>query len=406
MIKARVINPHTINGTVVYYKNDNTLGQSFYDDKIVIIDDINISEIINILKNCAGIIAEKGGITSHGATLAREHQIPTFVLLEAKNLIPENTKLTISELGEIDLPKIENITKKQNKKPELVIKDGWFLAKVKKGYTPLILSLKEKGVKDTPKILFGNKNNNVTIKVDEIGFWLKNHPNYDDIENTLVTDKVWFKKFTKHRAKIYSELKKYLNKTVDKIQKDKLKNYSLELEKIYQQYTTIQPYLFVSSYALDYLEEQFVYKLEKILNQTEINKLTDNLFRSSYSHSIASYDIDLPSLHSVTQSKFQDTTKIFHIKKIKKIKKKIPDKQITTKIKNLNNKTSLDILQYIKFLPVLTDMSDENCYLSRTLGYCLKSILKKVEPIVLDKNDDKKKIESCTISEIIEKLKK
>ena len=49
---------------------------SIYRGKIVVIDDLDVSEIIPGLKEAVGIIAEAGGITAHGAVLAPGFKLP------------------------------------------------------------------------------------------------------------------------------------------------------------------------------------------------------------------------------------------------------------------------------------------------------------------------------------------
>lgn len=102
------VSPGKISGKPITFKQYKTIKTDIdpSDHLVLLIDDLSFETISELILegNIHGIIAERGGICSHGATLAREAKLPCVVnILGIKDLTEYQNIQIDGTTGEIGL---------------------------------------------------------------------------------------------------------------------------------------------------------------------------------------------------------------------------------------------------------------------------------------------------------------
>jgi myo-inositol-1(or 4)-monophosphatase len=343
------------------------------------------------------IIAEIGGITSHGANLAREYKIPCFNLAGAAKILKEGQKINILPSGKILLKK----EMKRKFKPILTTpkvlskKHGWYLTQTY-ARSPLESFLEKEGIKITPKVLFGRKL--AKYYFDKSGLrWVRDFPMPDKIAKKIIQDEKWFFKKVRERKKLYKRIRKYTRSLVEKLQKKKLDlSKSLaELEKIRKIYIARRPYTALTQHPLDFVEEDF-HKLAAFLPKIKRTKLFDAAARTEYAKALARLKNPPPSRQKTIVFPGENLTFIkaeINYRQKLKLSKEIK-KYLSKKPKAFQK----EFKRYCEAIFLLTKLSDETAYLRQTLGDCLIKILEKIADYLLEKKKISKKEEVLKFS--------
>lgn len=372
-----------IKGRIIFHKKGKN--QDFYKNKIVIIPDLNLSEDVFYLKKAKAIIAQAGGLTSHGANLAREYKIPCFNLPRAARILKENKEIEISPSGKI-LPslkvkkKLEPVLAKPKISPK---KYNWYLTRT---YirSPLESFLEKEGIERTPQILFDQKRK-ARCYFDESGLrWVKGFPTPDAVAKKIIQEPKWFSKKVRERKKLYQKIKKDTSELVGKIRKNQLSlsDCLRELEKIHRIYIERRPYTALTQHPLDFIEKDF-YKLSDFIPLPLKIKLFDRLLRTEYAKALSRLKMPPPIrrkkiifhsenlIYPKTKINYQERFKLE--REIKKLLFKKP-KPFQEKFK-----------RYSETIFLLTKLSDETAYLRQILRVCLIKILEKIGNFLIKK---------------------
>ena len=265
LLKSRQLSAGQAKGQIIHYRKKRK--PASYSGKIVIVPDINPEEISIGIKKAKAIITEKGGITSHGAIVARELNIPCVVLPDALKIIKEEESVQIDKSGQVQ---VEGKIKTKSKKKRYMAKrfktmpGGWQKHFEKSPFTTFLLSL---GVKEGTalinKTLFGS-NKKVELRLKGHHHMYKNNPGPEKITNKIMADPVWYSRKIKERQKVYRDLKKKIRRIIKKVEKKQLTpNGSLqELINFKPQMIGFRKYLTLTQYPIDIVDEDF-YKLGK-----------------------------------------------------------------------------------------------------------------------------------------------
>lgn len=372
-----------IAGRVVFFKKNKK--PSFYKNKIVIIPDLNLSEDVFYLKKTKAIIAECGGITSHGANLAREYKISCFNLPKAFKKLKEGEKTEISVLGEIfsQIPTGKKFKYILTAPKQYLKKSGWYLTRAY-ARSPLESFLEKEGIEKTPQVLLHQKS--ARCYFDKSGLrWVKGFPMPDQIAKKIIQDPAWFFKKVKERQKLYQKIKKYTYQLVAKLKNDKLtlEDYLEELAKIRQIYIQRRPHTALTQHPLDFIEGDF-YKLVNFLSLSLKTELFNTLLKTEYARVLSKSAIaPLPREKTII---FSDKNPLVFVKakinysKRPKLGKEI-QKIISAKPKAFRKKFQ----RYLETLFLLTKLSDETAYLRRILRVCLIKILSQVGKFLVER---------------------
>lgn len=368
-----------IKGKVIFYSPRKK--QTAYKNKIVVINDLNLSEIIFSLKRAKAAIAQQGGITNHGANLAREYKIPCLVLPQAKKILKENEKIILEDSGAVNLQRRFPIHFKRKPyrlgRKELPQRRGWFLVRTyARSYLESYLAYH--GIEETPQVLFGTRKK-AKVLVDRKGKrWVKNHPTEKEIAQKIIDDYQWFLDKVRERRELYQKIKRYTKKLVEKINKQKLslKEWVVDLEKIQEIYIKRRPYTALTQHPLDYIEKYFYNLASSFLQPSLIAKLSDLILKTEYARAIAK-----KRLKPIVRKKrliFPAPRPTYIEARINYKKKLKLSQEIIKVIRAQPQEIQKRFFHYLKIISLLTKLSDETAYLRRTLRLCLNYILEEV----------------------------
>jgi len=76
-LNGRTVYKGIAKGNIIYYRK--SLSYTLLRKKTILVVKILSAEIVPFLKSIKGVIAEKGGITSHPAIVCRELKVPSIV---------------------------------------------------------------------------------------------------------------------------------------------------------------------------------------------------------------------------------------------------------------------------------------------------------------------------------------
>ncbi|MEW6408189.1 MAG: PEP-utilizing enzyme [Patescibacteria group bacterium] len=379
-----------IAGRVVFFKKNKK--PSFYKNKIVIIPDLNLSEDVFYLKKAKAIIAQQGGITSHGANLAREYNSACFNLARARRIIKEGTRLTILPTGEIlsraKNGKFINLQTKKKPKPNLgrhrkfIKKQGWYLVRAYKR-SFLENFFEKKGIERTPQVLFGQKRP-AFCRFDRKGRrWVKNFPMPEEIARIIIQDPKWFFKKVNERKKVFQRVKKYAGYLVNKLQRKlELKDCLKELKKLYQIYVQRKPYTALTQRPLEPIEKDFHSFIRFVSESIKIDLFT-KLPQSEYARAILKSKIAPPS--RIKKIIFPPEKLVYFKAKINYRARFKPSKKIRLFLSKKSKTFQKKFKNYCEIVFLLTRLSDETTYLSRTMRVCLNMILEQIGKFLIEK---------------------
>lgn len=370
-IKILPISSGKAQGKVIYFNPKKN--SQIYNGKIVIIHDLDASEIIPSLKKAAGVIGEVGGITAHGAVLLREFNIPSFLLPKAKEILKEGLEVKISDQGFLETSqKIKERIKLLEKElePKLIKRGNWTLVKPKRSedvWSTFTESFVQNGLLATPVVLLGLKKKNVKVKFDNKGFWIKNHPSPQEIVSKILNDRAWFLKHIQRQKKIFRQLKNYEKLAKKRLEKENftLKGAFKEILQCQNWFTKTRPYIFLFSNAIDILEKDFYHLSLSFLPLPLATKLFDQIGRSAYAKKIKNLKIDKPRIPKTP--KFPPSPLIF-IEATPNYKRKIKlSREIKKILKNQPKNFKKKFRRYLEVLPIIVELNDEICYVCRFL---------------------------------------
>ncbi|MDP3244572.1 MAG: PEP-utilizing enzyme [bacterium] len=370
-IKVLPISSGKGEGRTIYYQKDFSAAEYFR--KIVLIDDLDASEIVPTLRKASGVVAQKGGITGHGAVLLREFKIPAVVLPKAKEILKEYQMVLISDQGYLEADKINQVkngdlSRELNTKE--IKKGPWVLVKPRAKSDALSHftdSLVDEGYLMTPRILL-NLKQKAKRKFDKDGIWVKNHPLPREMANKILNEPKWFWKHIQGQRQVFPKLKKYQREIKEKFDG----NYEFSQKEAYQEilncrdwFTKARPYVFLFAYSIDILEKEFYKLTVSFLPLPEATRLFDQIGRSAYAKKIYQLGLENPRVHKGV--KFPPSP-LNLIGTVPDYRRKIKTtKNLEEKIKTQSKEVQKKFYRYLEIMPVVTEFNDEMCYVVRIL---------------------------------------
>ena len=383
-IKCKVNFPGQIAGNIVYF-NDN-LSREFYRNKIAIIKLLKSAENVLYLNCAQGILAERGGLSNHGALVARELKMPSFILNNATSFFPNNQFIKIEKYGQVEISGNDQSIQYYQSPEEREIKEGEWIMIRDYVYSPIMMEMREDGFKIIPSFLLDQPIEG-EIKIDKRGLWVKNHPDGKTIANKIFRNKEWFENKIKERETINIEVKKYLRGVINRLKNGLIPQEALEeLKRIKKLLTRRAPYVSVISYPIDFLEHDFYQLMTSSFTEDIAHTFFEKLFTSRHAKEYVKmrepehfssvkkllfpakepYFIDL-------ESEPQRSIEIPH--EAKKVIKSLPfDKQ-------------QKISRYLELMPIIVDSSEDNQYLSSAYRMVKAKLLEIIASYLISKGE-------------------
>jgi phosphohistidine swiveling domain-containing protein len=412
LIRIFLISPGVAQGKVVYLER-NKRPLASYRGKVVVVHDLDASEIIVKLGKPSGVIAEVGGAMAHGAVLLREYNIPSAVLPNAMRILPLGVSVAFGQDNFLYLNTKIKTSIKANKIGQFLLKrrGEWVMIKPVRRedvYNRFTTSYVQPGFLNTSRVLLGKKMK-PELRYTKAGIWVKNHPLPQEIVEKILCDDFWFKKQIKAEVKLFIKLKHWQKKVKTELLTGKKYNIIECLDYIKscrEWFRRIRPYIFLFAEGVDVLQTQFNKLVNVFLSPSEAAKLFSIIGRSAYAESIIRKNIKEPRPGKTAIFIYQPFTIVpakARVGRYVNLPRVIGDKLIG-KSADFRKKFT----RYLEVMPIMVELNDEMCYVPRQIITAIP--VRFLEPIaetavkfnlLRDKND----IFKYTIGEIGEMVR-
>ena len=372
-----------VEGEIIFFGKDKS--ESDYEGKIVITKDLNPEYIIIKLRHSKAIIAERGGITSHGAILAMEMNIPCVILSDAMRKLKERTVVKMDENGQIISDEVYSVPSKTEKQVRRFTEteNGWVMQVYK--YSKLRQSLGfSKGIEMTNNVLFG-KNRKVLTRIEGDNIYFKWMIKPEKLVEKIFKNPVWYRKKIQERRIFYKGLKKKIRHLIKIIENGELKPIDSlkELKSCRRFIEMMQSYIPLTQYPIDIIDKEFYDLANKHVPREMLYKLFKLVAKSKYQEYLLEKGIDPP---------VREKRIVFPPNKITFIdlepsydnSVKIPD-EYGSVLKKCPERIRNKIIKYIETLPKMIELADETANTARLMMTCISNLAYIIAKYLVEK---------------------
>ncbi len=345
-----------------------------YRRRIVVMDDLNIRLPLSILCRAAGVVGAQGGLTSHGAVLAREFNIPALVLTGAKMVLPPGAQAAFSSDGVMTLNtprrRRRSVTKFRH------LKEGRWLLLRPRQHSMMRNSLVEDGIKSIPRVLWGVKLTG-GYRQDARGYWYKNHPTPRAIVNRVMTEPRWLERKLQERAKVFQSVDRYLKSLLPPLRRGvSVKRAARFLGRGRIILGNMRPYTNLTQIANDEIELRLSRALSA-LSQAEVVACFSALTKTSFMEAVRQRRIILrPRIHAF---RFPSPSVPLFIPLRQRHKKRVVfPPAIRAWIKQQPVKQQAHINQLATLMAMFSELSELSAYYYTVMMDCVNILLEVV----------------------------
>ncbi len=350
---------------------DSAKPNDFYTGKIVLVKNLDLNDEIFRLGNAAAIISEKGGLTAHGAIIAREFKIPCLVLSNAGQVIKGGDFVKVGNNSvELEKQGKPTVTEPRAFSP---IREGDWVCYRPYSYSAFINDFRENAFRDILKILHISREE-VPYRNDERGYWLKGFPE-DELLEKIKGDSEWLQQIIDERKEFYNEFMGWLDEMARKISKGQPDaNFAIEnLKKARKFYPKYMAYLYITNILSDKFQEAFYAMLKNNLPQELAFNYINEAFQSNYVKKMLKENI--PPAERAKDLVFPSPKIVFFRAKIDYNTKTRFDGEIERALGRKDPKLKSEFIRYAEICPLLERLSEETMICVRALRLVVNNLL-------------------------------
>ncbi len=367
-IRGLLVSPGSFRGLAVKYEKG--IPFSRYRGKVVVLRDLDSSEIIIKLSKPLGVISEVGGITAHGALLLREFKLPGMVVPNALSLLKSGTVVELTNQGILQVQRAAKTSAQPRRRAVLRRVGQWTMVKPRRPedvFSVNTMSMATPGFIATGRVLLGKKMKSA-VKYTKKGVWVKNHPLPDELAKKVLFDDAWFRRHVRAERRIFEQLKKW-----ERQMKQRLSGgYSCTLRECFMHtlrcrrwFTAIRPYIYLFADAVEVLQRDFISLSEKFLGPTEAAQVYSLIGRSAYAKVIKKMNIREPRPAKGAMFSYQPFNLVSATPDV------VREVKLPSHIEYKLNRQSLEFrklyFRYLEVMPIMSELNDEMCYVPRQI---------------------------------------
>lgn len=395
IIRVTPVSPGKASGRVVFINSkEKKRSLNFYQDKIAVFGDFKNRFKVFRVRKAKGIITERGGITSHGAILARELKIPGVVLPNARKILKEQKATVINRNGTIKIEFIKKLPKLERKEKVFLPKKigDWVWIRPRR-YRKLRFDLVVPGIEKAPKKLWGSSRKG-RIKQTSRGYWYKNLPTPEQITKRILKDPEWFNRKIQRRKIVFAKFKKYLSTLTKKLENNlTTRQYLNEFIKCRDYLNEIRPYVDLVQLSVDQVEKEFHGLAKKFLPVQLVISYFDKIIKTSFVEKFTKKDIIPP------RGKYDFILPADPIPPYLKVRTRYNfpvkiEREVKGYIEEQPKRIQKKFYKYTRIFPLLAELSEETSYNITIMMKCLTHIVEKLA-LHLEKNKKIKKADDA-----------